>query len=387
LKVLLVISDYKNGFPYIQDLERELKRSGVFVNVLDVENLYMVENDSSITRLADSSIVNSLLKLPKIRTFARTMVLKQFLKKKKGYYDSVGIHSCDLIYAHLVDDLREIAPNLSVTIWGSDFYRATEEARKVKKKILDACDLIVFGNPSNEEDLINYYNKYGERSVVCGFGVTKFDIIDRELQVKSREEIKKELGLPLDRYITTIGYNGTPGQQHEKLIESVQELPEQIRNKIFLLFQMSYGGSESYKKQVEKKAEASGIPYRFITNFLSDEATSRIRIATDIVLNAQITDGFSASIQEHIYAGNIVIVGDWLQYKSLDHIRVFYIKSPEGQLGGKLREVVEQYSRYHDLVAKNADSIYELSSWKSRLPHWISIYFGTVNRETPVCNI
>lgn len=381
MKVLLVISDYKSGFPYIQDLERELKVSNVFVNVLDVENLFIVKNDGSTQKLADSSLLKTLLLLPKIRTYTRVAILKRFLRTIRGTYDAVGIHSCDLIYVHLVEDLKKVAPNLSVTIWGSDFYRASEEARQAKKKILNACNLIVFGNPSNEEDLVRYYKKYEDRSVVCGFGVTKFDMIDYELRKRSREEIRSALQLPSDRHIVTIGYNGTPGQQHEKLIESVRTLPAEIKKRIFLLFQMSYGGSEAYKKQVEAKAQTCGIPYLFLTDFLSDQDTSRIRIATDIVLNAQVTDGFSASIQEHIYAGNVVVVGDWLQYKSLDRASVFYLKSEEGNFGCKLVDIVQSYPKYRQLTEKNSDRIYQLSSWKSRLPDWISIYRGTIREN------
>jgi hypothetical protein len=383
MKVLLVISDYKSGFPYIQDLERELKASKVFVNVLDIENLFIVRNDGSTQKLADSRLLKTLLRLPKIRTYTRVAILKRFLRTMRGTFDAVGIHSCDLIYVHLVEDLRKVASNLSVTIWGSDFYRASEEARQAKKKILDACNLIVFGNPSNEEDLVRYYKNYEDRSVVCGFGVTKFDTIDDELRIHSREEIRSTLQLPSDRFVVTIGYNGTPGQQHEKLIESVKSLPDETRSKIFLLFQMSYGGSEVYKKQVEEKAKACGIPYLFITDFLSDQETSRIRIATDIVLNAQVTDGFSASIQEHIYAGNVVVVGEWLQYKSLDRAGIFYLKSAESNFGHKLAEVMGSYPKYLQLTEKNSDRIYQLSSWKSRLPDWISIYRGTIREKMP----
>ena len=136
-----------------------------------------------------------------------------------------------------------------------------------------------------------------------------------------------------------------------------------------------------FQKEVEQKAAASGAPYKMVTHFLSDEETSQIRIATDIVLNAQLTDGFSASIQEHIFAGNVVVVGDWLQYKSLDNSDVFYKKSPEQGFAATLSDVIENYEHYQQLANGNADKIYNLSSWKSRLPYWIQIYGGRLKKE------
>lgn len=381
MKVLLVISSYKNGFPYIQDLERKLKTQEISVSVLDIESLFLINNDGSISEVADSFTLKFILKVPKVRTGIRVFLLKRYFKKLKGKYDAIGIHSCDLIYIHLIEGLRKISKNLSVTIWGSDFYRASDLMRQRKKKVFDLCDLIVFGNPSNQYDFVSYYKDYYGKSVVCGFGITKFDIIKKVLEHSKKQEVKSSLGLPTNKLIVAIGYNGTVQQQHEMLIDCLTTLPKTLKEKIFLLFQMSYGGNEEYRKQVEKKAKACGINYKLITHFLSDEETSKIRIATDIVLNAQLTDGFSASIQEHLFAKNVVIVGSWLEYKSLDQSNIFYLKSSKENFGRMSFDVIENYSKYSQLIENNTEKIYELSSWDSRLSDWIAIYKGTVKKQ------
>jgi serine/threonine protein kinase len=371
MRVLLVISDYKNGFPYIQDLESELKAKGVFVNTLDIQNLLLIDQQGETKRLASFGF---FLKLPRIRTWLRLLVVKRFLRSVKGKFDTVGIHSCDPIYDFLVEELDHVSPNLTVTVWGSDFYRAPDSLRNRKQKLLDRCKAIVFGNPSNKEDFINYYNKYHDRSIVCGFGITKFDIINSVLSRLTVNEIKSELQLPLDKFIVTIGYNGSPGQQHIKLIDSIMDLSQEEKSAIFLIFQMTYGGSADYKRSVERKAKESGINFRVIDHFLDDEETSKIRIATDIVLNAQITDGFSASIQEHIYANNKVVVGNWLKYQSLDDSGIYYLRSDFAGFAGHLRNICRDFGKYDALTRDNANKIYQLSSWNSRLPVWIKIY-------------
>jgi hypothetical protein len=97
-------------------------------------------------------------------------------------------------------------------------------------------------------------------------------------------------------------------------------------------------------------------------------------MATDIVLNAQVSDGFSGSIQEHICAKNIVIVGDWLKYPLLDESGIFYLKSRIGEFGNHLQRIVGDIDKYRQLTAGNDEKICRLSSWKSRLPLWLDIY-------------
>lgn len=361
-----------------------MKTQEIFVSVLDIESLFLINNDGNISEVADSFTLKFLLKIPKIRTSIRVFLLKRYFKKLKGKYDAIGIHSCDLIYIHLIEWLREITTNLSVTIWGSDFYRASDLMRQRKKKIFDLCDLIVFGNPSNKDDFVSYYKDYYSKSVVCGFGITKFDVIKQVLENSKKQEVKSGLGLPNNKLIVAIGYNGTVQQQHQMLIDCLTTLPKTFKEKIFLLFQMSYGGNDEYRKQVEKKAKACGINYKLITHFLSDEETSKIRIATDIVLNAQLTDGFSASIQEHLFAKNVVIVGSWLEYKSLDQSNIFYLKSSKENFGRVSFDVIENYSKYSQLIENNTEKIYELSSWDSRLSDWIAIYKGTVKKQNAI---
>ncbi len=44
------------------------------------------------------------------------------------------------------------------------------------------------------------------------------------------------------------------------------------------------------------------------------------------MIQLQATDSFSSSMRETLYAGNIVITGDWLPYGTLDEKGVFMLK-------------------------------------------------------------
>jgi hypothetical protein len=375
MRVLLVISSYKSGFPYIQDLKKELEAKDVRVNILDVENLFLIQNDQEV-RISGSWFVKKMLQLPGIRTYVRTFILKRYLKTLIGQYDSVGIHSCDLIYVYLIKDLQKVSPNLTATIWGSDFYRADAGQREKKRVIFDTSRYIIFGNPVNARDFIEYYKDYRHKAVITSFGVSKFDAI-REIQNnESTEALKARFGLPLDKIILALGYNGSRGQQHTELLKELSTLDESLKKRLFIVLQMTYGATEAYCKEVELQAGQTGIDYTILRNFLNDEDMARFRLSMDIVLNAQITDGFSASIQEHIYAGNILIVGDWLPYKPLELAGICYIKKPLGQFAAALTEVLERYDELKGQMQDNADKLYMLSGWNAKIGNWISIYKG-----------
>ena len=50
---------------------------------------------------------------------------------------------------------------------------------------------------------------------------------------------------------------------------------------------------------------------------MSDIEVAKLRYATDIYINAQITDAFSASMQEYLFSGAIVFNPRWLSYPEI----------------------------------------------------------------------
>jgi hypothetical protein len=376
MKLLLLIYNYEAGFPFIQDIEKNLKlQPGIEVDVLDTNNLVLRQHKGGKKNLA-GSLGRKLVRLPKIGFRIKIILLRRVLAHMKGKYDVVNIHNCDLIYTYLMPSFRAITDNVYPMMWGSDFYRASEMQRTQKKAIFDASRYIIFANPVNARDFIAHYQDYREKAIINGFGVAKFDSIKEVSEKESIESLKKSFDLPTDKIIVAVGYNGTKGQQHVKLLDEIAQLPADIKSRLFLVLQMTYGFQQDYCNEVEGRAAALGLDYRVLKEFFDDEKTSRLRLAIDVVLNAQITDGFSSSIQEHIFAGNIVVVGDWLPYQPLELAQIFYLRTPLDGFGSKLVSVVEKYDEMKAATQGNSEKIYRLSSWSNRIKSWVSIYRG-----------
>jgi|GEM_PF-3351130 len=376
MNVLLVIYNYEAAFPFIQDLEKNLKtQQGVQVDVLDTNNLTLRRHAGGKEELA-GPFARLLMRLPRIGHRLKAPLLRRLLAGMKGRYDVVNIHNCDEIYIHLMDALRGITDQVYTMMWGSDFYRASEAMRARKKIIFDKSRYVMFANPVNARDLTSYYNDYRDKAIINGFGVAKFDLIRAIGEQQSITELKEHFGFPQDKIVVAVGYNGTKGQQHVELLDEIARLPEAVRARLFLVLQMTYGFQQDYCSGVEARAKELGLKYKLLKDFFNDEETARLRLAIDVVLNAQVTDGFSSSIQEHIFARNIVVVGDWLPYQPLELARIFYLRTPLDGFHAVLSDVVARYGEMKAETQGNSEKIYELSSWNHRIKSWVSIYRG-----------
>ena len=104
---------------------------------------------------------------------------------------------------------------------------------------------------------------------------------------------------------------------------------------------------------------------------MTDRELALYRSAINIMIQVQSTDSFSGAMQEHLYAGSLVITGNWLPYSVLDDEHVEYIKVSEIQEIGE--EVSNNLKKTVDLN-KNKRAIAKFSKWNLTLQTWINLY-------------
>jgi hypothetical protein len=372
MKVLLVISDYECGFPFIQDLEAELLNASLQVDVLDITHHWHKRNGFKINFAP--KLFNRLKKVRKVGTFCTLFSVKWYLRNLKGQYDAVSIHSCEHIYYYLIKDIKAITPNLSVMIWGSDFYRISNEMREQHRRIFDTVKYIVFGNPQNAHDFTTYYRDYAGKSLIAGFGVKKFELIKQTLLDVSIGEARKQFGVPTDKIAICCGYNGREMQQHLLLIDEINLLKTETKKDIFVVFQIGYGADKSYIQKLMDKMAQVNVSYTFIDRRLTDLEVAMFRLVPDITLNAQVSDGFSSSIQEHLLAQNILIVGDWLPYNFLHKRGVFFKSCKAGDFHVQIETAILHLSEYKQRTLINTALIDNISGWQVRLREWLQVF-------------
>ena len=142
---------------------------------------------------------------------------------------------------------------------------------------------------------------------------------------------------------------------------------------------MSYGHSDAdYEKRLAETIRTSGFEYKVITDYLSMDDVAKLRIATDVYINAQTTDAFSNSVIECIYAEVQIINASWLHYPEIDmfplHINEF---SEFDEIPELLNHPVPE-----EKLEWNKKKIREESTWGACRNKWEGIYGVTAANDS-----
>jgi hypothetical protein len=112
-----------------------------------------------------------------------------------------------------------------------------------------------------------------------------------------------------------------------------------------------------------------------LENYLHGDENANIKLASDIMINMLKTDSFSGSMQEFLYASNIIITGSWLPYELFDKEGIVYEKIDKlSTLHSKISEVLSR----NFILNKNIEIIKNLSNWNNNIKSWIEAYEGTI---------
>lgn len=296
----------------------------------------------------------------KIRTFCKS--------------DIINIHFLYPIHRYLWSDIKSSCDKTVVTIWGSDFYRAKKDNLKKMETIISECDALTFGNELTAEDFKKFYNKLdlNDKIYIRRFGLRPLEFLQNN-NISSKEA-KKDLGLAKGKIIVMVGYSSNSGHQHEEIIRNLNKMNQELLKDIIVIFPMTYGDL-SYRDKIEKKLRGSEFDYILLKDFMPYEDVAKLRLASDIMINVQISDQFSGSMQECLFAGSVVITGSWLPYDTFWENGIFALQIQKiSELNGMLKYALNNLDNLKEKSKKNKDIIWELSSWKKNAPKWLDMY-------------
>jgi hypothetical protein len=214
------------------------------------------------------------------------------------------------------------------------------------------------------------------------FGIGAFDTILEIFSSHNTYILKQHFGFDTDKIIVCIGYNAGKAQQHEAIINSLSLLGVDEKDKIQLVIPFTYGlENKAYKDKVIVSLGNSGISYKLLVSFMSMEDVAMLRLACDVVINAQTTDSFSASIQEHVLVGSRILVGSWLPYSVLKEIDKGIIQFETfNDLTFKLSSVIA-LGRNKLSQRRINQELYTLSSWNTNTGEWRKLFHSCLKAE------
>jgi hypothetical protein len=312
-------------------------------------------------------------RIPKIRALWYKYRLRRAVKSY-GPYDVIHIHyvgSERLRYA-----MSAIRPEtrLVVSFWGSDIYRQNLNHLLRLRKYLNVCTVITLATKRMLRTFRDVYGEQYEQKIrPVLFGISTLETIDETRKILNKQRIKEQLGIDPGSLVVSVGYSRSEAQQHDKVLEVLSGMPETQLKKITFLLPLTYGNcSADYEGKLLALLDNIPSEKLLVRGFQTTEQIARLRLATDIYINAQTTDAFSASVQEYLYAGALLLNPVWLKYDELNDWNAYY---QEYQQFSDLPNLIEKVIQngLPDLQ-NNASIIMSKTSWEAVRQGWLDIY-------------
>lgn len=290
--------------------------------------------------------------------------------------------TCDLFHWHYFGPerlplLRHLPARakLIMSLWGSDLYRTAGIQEYVRQ--FEACKKVTVFTMATPEMRETFLAKFGrdlaDKVRLLNYGACNLETIDR---VRERRACGlTRFGIGAGKTVVCIGNSAVAGNQHIPVLRAIAEVKPELLTRIALVLPMTYGLHPDYASEVRQEAAKVGAPVAIIDEFLSDEEIALLRCCADVTIHVPVSDQFSASMCEALYAGSILITGSWLPYSRLrmNHVAFHEIAGVE-DVGRKLTEVIENLGCERKRVSQNAEPIRQLMSWDTVTDQWLALY-------------
>lgn len=315
-----------------------------------------------------------IVKIPKIRSSLGIYILAKCIQREYGLFDLVHIHGLNFSRGNLGYYLQNHTKKIAVTVWGDEVFRKNHRTLQKYKKYYDIADYITLSTSDMKAAFVNAYgDKYSERISMNKFAVGVLDMIDSVKSSYSRKDLCVEFGITdCSKKIVFVGHNGRDAQRHIDITKLLKKLSDDRRRDIFLLYTMTYGvKSPEYLQELEREARETKCGYVILRDFLDEMKIAKLRSICDIMIHAQLTDAFSASLMECLYAGAVVLNGSWLAYNELPdcHDRFVEYDTLE-EIPETLTKVLDHYEEYTYRTKENKEVIHSICSKEATTKAW-----------------
>lgn len=329
-------------------------------------------NNNSFTDFYRDNNIN-IYNLKSIKTIAGPINLFHNLYYVLKHYDLIVVHFVQPHRALLAIIGRMFSKKLLLVFWGSDILRANKNI--LVQKAIRKSSAMVIGAKEMENRFHDLYGyEYDNKIFRVNFGSDGVDVLNTK--VFDQELLCKKYGIDDKKVILSIGYNNSPGQQHLKILEAVGSLSKEQLNNIHILLRLSYGnGDADYINSIKKKVDEIGCSSTFFESLLSKEEIAETTSLADVFVHALITDARSASMCEHLFAGALVIIPNWINYDIGDKFFALKYDNFE-QLKIILSDniIKKRDSKYKNQIESNRRSIYDICSWEVHAKKWRNLY-------------
>ncbi len=379
---ILIIGDANHQFLYnfVSDLKQYFNNR-IQIDILSTSRSPLKESAQVYDQVYTPLINSSLLSLKGFRIWWRRLILKNFIRRISAQYDICNIHYADKDILPSVNDIKKFSKKIICSIWGSDIYRASEKILDRQKSYYNHIDLVTFENQHTMEFFDNVFHLPKKKYRFFTFHLKPLELM-KNFENVSAEECKRFFDIDADKIIITLGYSASPGAQHIRLLETLKRDDKliELKSKICFFFPLTYPKDNKYLNKIKQNLNSFPFEYKLFLNFMSNEQIAYLRKASDIFVIVTITDQLSGSLLEHLYAGNVVLAGEWLPYKVLEEKGVFFRKVTKSfdNLTEQLLSIIDNLEIEKSRSFTNNKIIAQMNDWNMIMKNWADIYNNVI---------
>lgn len=338
----------------------------------------VIENTSEIIcfKYYSGKVNNRLLE----EIVNRFYFLRTFIRMSKKKYDIVDIHFPKPRLFFVMHYIKKLSNNIVLTPWGSDVLRVDgKRAIRQLRRVYEQADFItVVKDSAIGQQVIEKFNVNPNKLVKLGWGGEFFDYIQEQSSCVTVEEAKERFGVG-GRYVITCGYNAQTEQRHLGIINSINDVRDQLPKNLTLMFPFTYGREEKsirYFEIVKDKAKELGFDFVAVEERLDMSDLLKLRMATDIFVHVQTTDAGSRCVMEYIACNKKVVHGAWMKYAYLeDYNPSCYFPVDRIENLGKC--VVKAYHSQIDALPEEVKNVINERGWKQKMILW-NVFFESL---------
>lgn len=296
-------------------------------------------------------------------------------------YDIVCLQYVDVFILQFMKFLFKNHSKLIVSYWGGDLLDVPRGVISKMEGLVKQASYVTFDNADLEEKFNLEFEGMNLPRRVVMLPLPTIDLIEKvrndfNQHGKKNIEIDGKI-IDLSKVVISIGYNAKMQQQHLKVIEQINRLPGEMKSNIVLVIQMTYAYADSsneYINKVKNEAISTGTECVFFERFLSEEDVVKIRLATDIYINAQTIDAFSGSVCEYLYADTILVNAQWLHYKEFDQYPFSFLEFQSfDEIPKILTDVIDKNNKKIDFEV-NRKLVWDLRSMNMCSENWKQVF-------------
>lgn len=300
----------------------------------------------------------------------------------------VMIHYLSIDVVQFIPILRRKSRQLIGIAYGSDILRRKTGRDWLLKLAFRALDVFAATNDNVLEEACRAFpNLQKKQRKLLRFGLPVFDALD-DIAELSREDSKRAVGLPANKLTVSLGYSASPGQRQIELINFMLGCADSLEH-CLLLVPVQYGNPDlktSVLKEVAKANEQLGKElFRALTDFQDTKQAALLRRATDVLVNHSVTDAFSGTVQEVVYAGGLVLAQSGLPYQRMPGFgsSILPFRRLEDLPNLLSEESVSNSSRA--IESRRTEVVAQLraiSSWDGVINDWLALIDGEKRSES-----